>query len=428
MPLRLFTLASAALLALAAPSAALARNATVTFTVDGVRVSVPRSAVHGIVLSGRPGDATQETTIVDRAMERTLSVIAVPYGTKPGTEDAFPAARRDGASAYRNALHDFRVRNGQFATTAPAIQVFGARDAGEVSVRHEDVPGQRGTSRDVLTAEWVAEAGSRIWIVRVMQFVPSGRSFDDVPQFVTSLEGLSVSAASPLAAPTTIFADTTGARLPSPQPLDALPAPMRTGLSPDSQLPQTKPPNYSDTCDVANYDRATGEPYGYWRNYLGTSYRGIPACGPRPIYGGIDVNAIFYNGAPWGVLEWECVELSLRWMYLAYGTPPYPGNGDQLYYNYNSGNGGQKLYQIANTPGPPYIPHGGDVLSYETGGTGGHTSVVRASYADANGNGWVNVLEENASYHGFSHLTLANYQVLSNYGGYIIGWLTPSPH
>jgi hypothetical protein len=428
MHLRLLALATTVALGLATSSAALARGGRVSFVVDGVRISVPRAVAQGLVLSGRPGDATQETTIVDRAQERTLSVIAVPYGMKAGTEDALPVARRDGAWAYRNALHDFRVRNGQFASTAPAIEVFGSRDAGEVSVRHEDIPGLRKTSRDVMTAEWVAEAGSRLWIVRVTQFAPSGRSFEDVPQFVASLGGLNVSASSSLSAPTTIFADAAGSRVPSPQPLDVVPSPARTGASPDAPLPQTKPPNYSDTCDVTNYDNATGKPLGYWRNYLGTSYRGIPACGPRPLYGGIDVNAIFYNGAPWGVLEFECVELSLRWMYLAYGTPPYPGNGDQLYYNYNSGNGGQKLYQIANSPGPPYIPHGGDVLSYETGGTGGHTSVVRNSYADGNGNGWVNVLEENASYHGFAHLTMTNYQVLSNYGGYIIGYLTPFPH
>jgi hypothetical protein len=428
MRLRLPALGTTIIALLVAPSAVLARSATVGFVVDGVHLSVPRAAAHGIVLSGRPGDATQETTIVDRALERTVSVIAVPYGTKPGIEDALPVARRDGALTYRNALHDFRVRNGQFASIAPPIDIFGTRDAGEVSIRHEDVPGMRGTSRDVLTAEWVAEAGSRIWIVRVVQFVGSGRSFEAVPVFVASLGGLEVTATSSLSVPTTILSDAVGSRLSSPQPIDVAPSPARTGSSPDSQLPQTKPPNYSDSCDVANYDRATGEPLGYWRNYLGTSYRGVPACGPRPIYGGIDVSAIFYNGAPWGVLEWECVELSLRWMYLAYGTPPYPGNGDQLYYNYHANSGGQKLYQIANSPGPPYIPHGGDVLSYETGGSGGHTSVVRASYADANGNGWVNVIEENASYHGFSHLTLTNYQVLSNYGGYIIGYLTPYPH
>ena len=30
-------------------------------------------------------------------------------------------------------------------------------------------------------------------------------------------------------------------------------------------------------------------------------------------------------------------------------------------------------------------------------------------------------MEQNASYGGYARLTLSNYQVLSNYGGYIIG-------
>jgi hypothetical protein len=425
MRLPVLALGTTALLVLISTAAAGARAGRVAFVVDGVRVSVPRSAAPGIVLSGRPGDATQETSIVDSTQQRTLSIIAVPYGTKAGTEDALPVARPDGASAYRNALHDYRVRNGQFAVSAPAIEAFGTRIAGELSIRHESISGLRAVERDVLTAEWVGEAGSRIWIVRAMRFVPSGRSFDDIAPFVASLGGLDLSALSSLAAPTTVHPDVAGARAQPALSLDVV----RLGggsITPDRLA--RKPPNYSDRCDTVNYDHATGEPPGYWRQYLGTYYRGIPACGPRPIYGGIDVNAIFYNGAPWGVLEWECVELSLRWMYLAYGTPPYPGNGDQLYGNYNPNNGGQKLYQIANTPGPPYSPHAGDVFSYETGGTGGHTSVAIASSIDTNGNGWVNVMEQNASYAGLSQLTMTNYQVASNYGGYIIGWLTPNPH
>ncbi len=70
----------------------------IPFVVDGVR-AVAESAANGVVLSGQPGDATQETTIVDRAHQRSFSVIAIPYGTRAGVEDALPVAHRGGRAS-----------------------------------------------------------------------------------------------------------------------------------------------------------------------------------------------------------------------------------------------------------------------------------------------------------------------------------------
>lgn len=387
----------------------------VAFSVDNVTLSVPRTFAAGRVFSGQPGDATQETTITDASGTRSLSVIAVPYGTRPGTESALAPAQPGGAGIYRNALAAYRGANGQNPRTGPAVTLFGTVVPGVISTRRETLTGVRGTIvRDVITTEWVAETTGRLWIVRAMQFSAPAATQAAAARYVSDAAALDLRAESPLNAPTTVFRDTAS-------------APLARALAPQAvttALSSTKPPNYSDTCDTANYNRKTGSTG--WRNYLGQYYQGVPACGPRPAYGGIDESAIFYNGAPWGVLQFECVELSLRWMYLAYGTPPYSGNGDQLYANYSSSRGGTYLYKVQNTAGPPYWPHGGAVLSYETGGTGGHTSVVIGSSADGNGNGWVDVMEQNASYGGYARLTMTNYQVASNYGGYIIGWLTPT--
>ena len=47
----------------------------------------------------------------------------------------------------------------------------------------------------------------------------------------------------------------------------------------------------------------------------------------------------FFPGA-WGELEWQCVELSMRFMYLAYGVSPYGANGKDVVDNYTPGLGG----------------------------------------------------------------------------------------
>ena len=384
----------------------------VSFVVDGVRVAA-ESAANGVVLSGQPGDATQESTIVDRAHQRTFSVLAIPYGTRAGVEDALPIARRGGAGEYRTALHDYRVRMGQYALPAAVVGLFGAGVAGDVSVRHEDVDGLGAFSREAMTAEWVTEAGGRMWIVRFVQYVGPGRSFDAMPEFDDELGriGLTADQAS-LGKPTTVRKDAGTSA--SPQPFDTASPGRVAGFDP-------KPAHYSDLCDVENYDATTQ--FHEWRNALGASYQGVPACGPRPASGGPEVQATLADGsAP--IVQFGAPELSLRWMFLAYGTPPYAGNGDQLYGRYDPGHGGKPLLAVAGSGNLDEAPQPGDVISYDTGGTGGHTAVVISSRVDGAGDGWVDVMEQNASPTGYARLPVVKHAVLSNYGGFITGWLT----
>lgn len=384
----------------------------IPFVVDGVR-AVAESAASGVVLSGQPGDATQETTIVDRAHQRSFSVIAIPYGTRAGVEDALPVAHRGGTGEYRTALHDYRARTGQYALPAPVVGLFGTGVAGNVSVRHEDVGGFGAFSRDALTAEWVTEAGGRIWIVRFVQYVGPGRSFDVMPEFDDELGRIGLTAdASALAKPTTVRKDT-GA--------SASPAPYDTASPVHAPAFDPKPPHYSDPCDAQDYDATTQ--FHDWRNFLGASYQGVPACGPRPASGGAEVQATLADGSE-PVAQFGAPELSLRWMYLAYGIPPYAGNGDQLYGRYDPVHGGKPLLAIAGSGNLDEVPQAGDVISYDTGGTGGHTAVVVASRVDGAGNGSVDVMEQNAAPNGYARLPIVKHAVLSNYGGFITGWLT----
>ena len=87
---------------------------------------------------------------------------------------------------------------------------------------------------------------------------------------------------------------------------------------------------------------------------LGASWHGLVACGPGPTQGGSDHLVSFFPGA-WGELEWECVELSMRWMYLAWGVNPYPADGWDVVRNYGA-------HQSAVQPDGPQL----DVVSNGT--------------------------------------------------------------
>ena len=95
---------------------------------------------------------------------------------------------------------------------------------------------------------------------------------------------------------------------------DSFPRPARLGAAQSVALPSW----WNDgTCDPGNVPESKA---------LGASWHGLVACGPGPTEGGSDHVVSFFPGA-WGELEWECVELSMRWMYLAWGVNPYPADG-----------------------------------------------------------------------------------------------------
>ncbi|MBV8371239.1 MAG: CHAP domain-containing protein [Candidatus Eremiobacteraeota bacterium] len=137
---------------------------------------------------------------------------------------------------------------------------------------------------------------------------------------------------------------------------------------------------------------------------LGGAVQGVPACGPGPNMGGSDYEVHFYSGA-WGEFEWECVELSMRYMYLAYHIAPYPANGWNIADNYT----GSLLVKVANNGLGP-LPAPGDILSYGNGSAaqhGGHTAVVSSVTFDALGReSSITVVEQNNSAGGVSTLTV----------------------
>ena len=164
---------------------------------------------------------------------------------------------------------------------------------------------------------------------------------------------------------------------------------------------------WSGDCDV------NSNPGSY---ALGTSFNGVKACGPGPTQGGTDHLVRFFTNA-FGEYEWECVELVMRYMYLAYGIAPYnsPGGRDVVA-NYT----GNALIKVNNSGAS--LPTPGDILSFAASTNHpklGHTAVVTSVSVNANGSGSVATMEQNASAKGSGSVVVSAKKL----GDGVTGWL-----
>jgi hypothetical protein len=184
----------------------------------------------------------------------------------------------------------------------------------------------------------------------------------------------------------------------------------------DNADPLPAPAWWSGTCDSGHYPGAKA---------LGAEFRNVQVCGPRPGADGAPNRLVNFFPGAWGELEWQCVELSMRFMYVAYGVNPYPANGKDVYDNYSTVYGGD-LVKVANgTVGT--APKPGDVLSFGPTSTSanGHTGVVASASVDGSGNGTVRILSQNDTADGWRTLTVSNWVVTAGVSGLgaIPGWL-----
>jgi hypothetical protein len=153
---------------------------------------------------------------------------------------------------------------------------------------------------------------------------------------------------------------------------------------------------------------------------------GLTACAG----GTVDLDEYFFPGAR-DQLEWECVELSMRWMYLDWGVNPYSAFGFEVgtqyavtkaTYNPN----GPALTLVANgTHG--VAPQPGDVISIGDGQPG-HTVVVYSvdTGVRTTGNGYISVIQQNAGA-GTVSFHVTNWRIDNRSGipggNVVSGWL-----
>ncbi|MBO0705441.1 MAG: hypothetical protein J2P39_08980, partial [Candidatus Dormibacteraeota bacterium] len=382
---------------------------TASFSIDTVPVTVssrflpaPQFAV------SKQGDLSQTATASAPRPYAGLSVTTVPFGTKAGTE-ALPMAKQGAAADFRSQLRSDRQKQGAQITTGPSASLFGASVTSQVAVVRTGGMSAPGTP--MVVVEWVSQAGNRIWLVRASAQTDAA----DQSAFVGALSDLRVDS-SDVNRPTTISTAKPGntpTAPTSPAPSPATSSPGQSGRGAGLSDLSATPSWWSGDCDSNHYAAGSGQ--SSFR--LGATYLGMPACGPRPIAGGVDVAVNEFSGA-WGEFEWECVELVMRYLYQGYGIAPYPANGNQVVSNYQ----GNSLRKIANaTQG--VAPQPGDILSYGPDTTFGHASVVAASNVDSSGNGSITVVEENNSAGGTSTLNVSGWDVQAFET--VSGWLHP---
>lgn len=404
-----------------------------TFTLDNVTVNV-RTPFLPVWVPGsvpftisEPGSVNQIATAAAPLPFRTLSIIAVPFGTAPSIE-AVPVAQSGGAKDYLLAMHAYEeAGNGVFDANGPTATLFGQQVTGQMSLvlLQPNVPDAKPT----LVVTWAVEAGPRLWIVRITQKQDDAVSFNTIIPFIQSLSGLVLSSDT-LDRPSTLDGKTQVPVIPkgktSPIPAEkgdeiSPPLPPEPDVDPNTI---SVPPWWSGDCNVGYHPGSFA---------LGATFMGLKACGPLPRLGygnqGVDFGPGGLPGAYWGALEWECVELVLRYMRLRLNVNPYPGHGYQTAGNYANNEynpGGPELQLIENGYQPP-APQVGDILSYGAYPSHGHTSVVKSVNVGSNGWGSINVIEQNNEEDGESVLQVQNWFVQGNAGA-VTGWRVGEQH
>lgn len=381
-----------------------------TFTLDGVTVSVATPFLPGKFTTSQPGDDTQTAVSAPKSIYvhpyKAIYVIAVPYGTKPRSEGV-PTAQVGGAQAYRNSLYQYRASEGENPQIGPTITLFGQSIQGENSWLSAADPK---TEAPTAITEWVVEAGSRLWIIRITQELAVGtKSLAAARSALSSLSYFTLSS-------TTLSHHTT---------VNGVRAAQLT-VTPNTAISSNinNPPSWwnGSTCDNTWYQGQSG----LTASQLGTAhYYGVIACGPRPAYGGTDECRSFGTGPC--VNEWECVELSLRYLYIGYGQAPYPtGNGVGLVHNYqgsalnkvDDGRFSASSLPQASVQGLSF--QAGDVLSFVNMINGapnwsyaGHTALVtNVTWTNQSaGTGTYTILEQNSVSSGTETFNITNWQL-----------------
>ncbi|MBA2286532.1 MAG: hypothetical protein H0W02_13720 [Ktedonobacteraceae bacterium] len=385
-----------------------------SFTLDGVTLSLNSASIPGKFVVSPGDDMIQMASSVASHPYREMDIEAIPFNVAPPLE-ALPIAHSGEAGLYRSLLHQYRASHGgHLIANVPAVTLFGRQIRGEANLLNLQLDGRQ--PQDAVVTEYVTEAGGRLWLMRMVRGLASkdlGRESASRASagFLNSLATVSVSSAT-LNKPSTLIAS-----LSQPHAHSQL-----STRSPNPRLAPSVPfPSWwNGVCNYYNFLRDTG-----WESWqMNGGLAGVYPCGPRPWAGGPNHPVNFYSGS-WGALEFQCVELSLRWMYLAWGVTPYPGNGNGMVSNfavYHS-NLTSRIKEVYNSPGCCLFPVPGDVVSYCSACSAGHTSVVMSSNVDGNGNGSVTVMEENATHNGMETLGVSNYYLQASSPGPVYGWL-----
>ncbi len=353
------------------------------FTLDGVELTLCLPFFPEALVVATEQDLVQSAYAANPTTRQELSLYAVPFGLQPAS-DGLPVAGPGVSSTYQEL--SFKAYAGDVLADFPveSLTLFGQVVPGRTVVLN-NIARRYGTAQQMVT-QWVLEAGSRVWLLRLTSF---SDSFE-----VNSLSALLTQ---PLSMESIDLARPSVSLQIASQPVAFVAA--QESINMAANLPT--PGWWSGDCDVNNFSGSVP---------LGSSYRGVKTCGPR------NTMHLVNFGVGVSQYEWQCVEYVKRYLNLAYGIAPYSANGNTVVANYP----GTRLQKVLNGT-PNKGPIAGDVISYTGPSTYGHTSLVIASNVDASGNGSITIAEQNYSLSGTRTHTVSNWSISSSDNVY--GWL-----
>jgi hypothetical protein len=361
--------------------------------VAGVAVSVTTNFLPSGFESEPSDSSIQGALAATDNPRQEFEIQAATYGKGlplEGISDVQPGSTQ----RVREALVAASLASGAQEDTQapPQALLFGQPTAGVSLLGTSSV--EPGMLHTYVGTVWVTEAIGRIWIARVAKERPlSENSFSATQPFTDGLR-ISLDVAPPVIASTLKFAPYAGT----------------LSQVPTAWINVSTPPWWNGQCDSAR----TGS------HALSTpNTNGLAVCAPNPDVPASGFPVISGVAQP---LEFECVELSKRWLYQAYGQSAYAANGNQMVSNYP----GTNLAKVNNgTSGQrPFV---GDVISFNNSQNGaGHTAVVYSSSIDASGNGSVGVIEENGASSGYEPFNMVSWTLQASGVLTPIAWLHDS--
>ncbi len=393
-----------------------------TFVVNGVFITATGQAFPNTTFhTGDLGNSTQIAMSIQHYPYSAFSVIATPLQSHE--ENVQPVAS-DSAQAYGALVYTALQHQTQAPQEAPSIYLFRASVPGKVY--HVNIAFGTQTPQPALIVEWTLAVETNLWRVR---FIVAETTDSSLPtaRVLAQLQGTELVGATESSHPSI------GATPPS--------APQTYATT---MTPLISNPNWVNDLNWWHGDCDVNTFPGSYRlgGSSGISYLGVYPCGPGKTFHVVNFFPRAFGGA-----EWQCVELSMRFMYLVYGIYPYPANGKDVVPNYE-GKRMQKFLAQNNFIGPDHPIGPGDILSFGPvtakmhfayKNLYGHTSVVTAVDLDENGHGMITTMEENGSLNGMASYVVNNWMINTNADGVgpFVGWLhnprdnpptpTPSP-
>lgn len=362
---------------------------TISMTVDNVSLAIRATDLpSGIFDVSPPSNVAQGATAISLHPFQSFTIRTIPFG-QSAVDLGLPAAKSGEAAQYMALLQS---RAGNQGALGEFASIFGHRTLGMVYRSHQRIPGTPKMTL-VATEQWVSEGGNRIWIVT--------SSHEGNVTSVPFVSNLVITSSNPNQ-PTTL-----GIQPPNHSLTNSTEAVAQS--LPTYSLPW--PHWWSGDCNVNN------APPGYLLTTGTGALNGLQICAPSasklqsqvtPPSKGIWVS---FDG--YGAFQWQCVELSLRYMDVAWGVKPYTmpdayGIADSFPFSSYSSVSEVENGTVGRAPQP------GDVLQLSTNGSNpdpGHTGVVESSSVDSNGNGSIELDSENGSLAGRYSVPVSNWIV-----------------